>query len=144
MQIILFLYFMKYLFVLFFQKITFLVKSTKTRDKSSILGVVFLGISLLFMPEVMWQELHDMSIVQVQSYVACLLCSIMENYSLNLISSFFSILTQFSTLFVIRTLKMFWTYLKMLTVIWIAGNLLSIWTNAQRFMIKQIFYTSCI
>lgn len=144
MQIILFLYFMKYLFVLFFQKITFLVKSTKTRDKSSILGVVFLGISLLFMPEVMWQELHDMSIVQVQSYVACLLCSIMENYSLNLISSFFSILTQFSTLFVIRTLKMFWTYLKMLTVIWIAGNLLSIWTNAQHFMIKQIFYTSCI
>lgn len=144
MQIILFLYFMKYLFVLFFQKITFLVKSTKTRDKSSILGVVFLGISLLFMPEVMWQELHDISIVQVQSYVACLLCSIMENYSLNLISSFFSILTQFSTLFVIRTLKMFWTYLKMLTVIWIAGNLLSIWTNAQHFMIKQIFYTSCI
>lgn len=144
MQIILFLYFMKYLFVLFFQKITFLVKSTKTRDKSSILGVVFLGISLLFMPEVMWQELHDISIVQVQSYVACLLCSIMENYSLNLISSFFSILTQFSTLFVIRTLKMFWTYLKTLTVIWIAGNLLSIWTNAQRSMIKQIFYTSCI
>lgn len=144
MQIILFLYFMKYLFVLFFQKITFLVKSTKTRDKSSILGVVFLGISLLFMPEVMWQELHDISIVQVQSYVACLLCSIMENYSLNLISSFFSILTQFSTLFVIRTLKMFWTYLKTLTVIWIAGNLLSIWTNAQHFMIKQIFYTSCI
>lgn len=144
MQIILFLYFMKYLFVLFFQKITFLVKSTKTRDKSSILGVVFLGISLLFMPEVMWQELHDISIVQVQSYVACLLCSIMENYSLNLISSFFSILTQFSTLFVIRTLKVFWTYLKMLTVIWTAGNLLSIWTNAQHFMIKQIFYTSCI
>lgn len=89
---------------------------------------MFPGISRLFMFAVVWQELCDVSVFQVQSYVASLLYCLVGSYSLNLICYFFQdhfVDFFFSSIFVIRTVKMFCTYLKMLTVIWIAGSLLS-------------------
>lgn len=50
---------------------------------------MFPGISLLFMFAVVWQELCDVSVFQVQSYTASLLYCLVGSYSLNLICYFF-------------------------------------------------------
>lgn len=80
------------------------------------------------MSAVVWQELCDVSVFQVQSCVAWLLYFLMGSYSLNLICYFFQdhfFDFFFPSVFIIRTVKMLCTYLKMLMVIWIAGGLLS-------------------